>query len=471
MMPFRTLPSFLIATLLLAATPAQDVSSEQKAKLLSGVEDVLINRAFVPGVALDKWPANLERHRSKIDAAQKADDFVRAVNSALREFGISHMNMRTPSAEKRRITHQRVDLGLRVQLGKAALAVLEVTPDGQAAKQGIGAGDNIVAIDGRAPEKLDDLDGPDGSHVVLSIKKSEGASFEVELVRKVVSTDRPDTLTWLDDSTAVLRIHSFEKGYKRPDIEKLCEEAGKARYLLLDLRGNGGGATANLRHLLGMFLPTSSWIGTFVSREAGRAYAAAHGEEATNAFALAQWWDRKFRTDPRVTPKITARVAVLVNRGSASASEITAAALREVLDAPLVGSQTAGAVLASTFAKLEGGFGLQFPVSDYVSARGVRLEHTPLIPDLIVGGQRPASRPASGASRPQPEPAPTPEALAADPVVKQALALIQKREPRPAPSPQSRPSSAPRQEPGQGGPASRPGSRRGRRRGGEPMPV
>ena len=195
-----------------------------------------------------------------------------------------------------------------------------------------------------------------------------------------------------------------------------------------------------MRHLLGQFLPANTLIGTFVSRGMAREFAAKYPDAVPDPIAIAKSTDKKFRTDARGKPTITARVAVLVNRGTGSASEITSAALREVLAAPLVGSRTAGAVLASSYAKLEGGFGLQYPLSDYVTGKGVRLEKQPMVPDLTVevAAARPTSRPSSrqGSATSQPTTLPYPE----DPVVKAALRLLSA--PDSVPSPASRPSSA-----------------------------
>lgn len=461
-----TLPRRLLSALLFAALPAfgaaQALMPDTKTELLRAVDTIVRERAFVPGVKLDQWPQHVDKQKKALDDAKTPDEFVRAMNAALRSFGISHMRMLTPGAERRRVTHQRTELGLRVQFAQSVLKVMGVTPESQAANAGIATGDDIVAVDGKPPESVEVLEGADGTPIALRVRKADGATSDIELVRKVVSMDRADTLTWLDQETAVLHVHSFNKGYDRKIVENLCKEAARARYLLLDLRGNGGGAINNLRHLLGNFLPGGSVIGTFVSRELVRGFVAAGQGDGTDPLAVARWSDRKFATDPRATPPITARVAVLVNRGSASASEITAAALRESLDAPLVGARTAGAVLASTFGKLPQNYGLQYPQSDYVTAKGIRLERQPLVPDLVVGGapERPASRPTSQpapASRPRAESAPTRETLAADPVVKAAVELIKKRVPKPVPPPPaSRPSSAPASEPG-----SRP---RGRRR-------
>ena len=84
----------------------------------------------------------------------------------------------------------------------------------------------------------------------------------------------------------------------------------------------------------------------------------------------------------------TGRIAVLVNGRSGSASEITAAVLREKRDAILVGRKSAGAVLVSTFMRVDGGFEVQIPISDYVTPGGMRLEKNGLVPDIEAADPR-----------------------------------------------------------------------------------
>src|SRR5690349_21910252 len=76
-------------------------------------------------------------------------------------------------------------------------------------------------------------------------------------------------------------------------------------------------------------------------------------------------------------------IVVLVDGGSGSASEMMAAALKEQLGAKIVGAKSAGAVLASTMLPLSNGFLLQFPLMDYVTIKGQRLEGTGLVPDVV----------------------------------------------------------------------------------------
>ena len=74
---------------------------------------------------------------------------------------------------------------------------------------------------------------------------------------------------------------------------------------------------------------------------------------------------------------------MLINGVSGSASEIVAAGLRDTIGATVVGSKSAGAVLVSQYVPASNGFMLQYPLSDYVTIKGVRLEGAGVIPDVL----------------------------------------------------------------------------------------
>lgn len=191
-------------------------------------------------------------------------------------------------------------------------------------------------------------------------------------------------LSWLQDGTAIVRIRTFGAEYRRDEVDKVFESASKAPRLILDLRSNGGGLVGNLQHLMGYLLPSGSVMGTFVTRRTAMAYENATGGDATDLAAVAEWSRGKLRVRARADAAFEGKVAVLVNRGTGSASEMAAAALRDVLGAPVIGTPTAGAVLGSTYSTLPHGFRLQYPAQDYVTAKGLRLEGHPLVPDAEV---------------------------------------------------------------------------------------
>lgn len=381
----RVLVNCMMALVLCATTLAQPITDEQKREVLTDIEKVLNDRAFVPGIDLKDWQPRLDKHKEAIDKAKTNDEFVRAVNAALREFGISHLRLRTPVQAQRREQTSMVGVGISSRDGENVLHVLDVVPNSPAAEAGIQPGDLIVAIDGKAPDAPGELAGEENSKVDLKIKRGD-TERDISLVRKRFSTLRPDTLTWIDEQTAVLKIHTFSNGYSRQRIDDLMEQAAKAKYLLLDLRSNGGGATTNLRHLLTHLLPPETAVGTFVGKQAVKKWTDDGNTDTSDVAGIASNWPRKYATSRRDSPSFSGKVAVLVNRGSASASEICAAAMRECAGAILVGTKTAGAVLSSTFAPMANKFQLQYPSQDYVTIKGMRLEKHPLDPDIEEGG-------------------------------------------------------------------------------------
>lgn len=365
----------------------------KKQEVLDALSDVVTRRAFVPGVDLSKWPDFLAKQQAEIDKSEKDYDFSRAVNAALRDFGVSHIRFSTPRGSQARVQTSTIGIGISVRIGDDGLNIMNVFPGSPAETAGLKANESIVMVDGKKPDSNEALQGDEGTEVDLKIKGADGNERELKIKRQRYSTLRPDTITWPAEDAAVINIHSFARGYDRDAIDKMVGEAvGKAKYLVLDLRSNGGGAVDNLQHLLSLLMPEDTVIGTFISRDMADDYAKAHdGKPENDPIVIAKDAPRRYTTSHLPTGPFTGKIAVLVNGGSASASEICAWALREDRQALVVGTNSAGAVLASVYRRLPYGFEIQYPVSDYVSKNGVRLEKNPIKPDIEV-----TDRPADG---------------------------------------------------------------------------
>jgi C-terminal processing protease CtpA/Prc len=180
-------------------------------------------------------------------------------------------------------------------------------------------------------------------------------------------------------------VPSFEDTYDPGIMSELLDQAMSAKYLVLDLRGNPGGEVDKMRQFLGLLMPVDTPIGTFVSRRMANDYTKAEGE-GSDPVQIAHWAHREFHPLKGDIGPFQGKIAVLVDGHSASAAEIVASTLSEELHSPIVGSPSMGAVLVSTFDRLSYGFQLQFPVGDYVSHGGHRLEGHPLKPDVTVSG-------------------------------------------------------------------------------------
>lgn len=358
---------------------------ELKAAVLKEVSNIVQGRAFAAGTNFSSWPEKLAKHQEKIDNAANEQAFAMAVNQAFREFGISHMNLQTPRAASQRTKTTMVGIGVSLAPQADGLLVAAIVPDAPAANAGIQVGEIITKIDGEKPEGPESLRGDEGTSVTITVKNTDGAERDIVITRKEFSTAKVDTLTWIDDQTAILKIHTFAAGYSKRRTSDLIKEASaKAKYLILDLRNNGGGSVDNLNQLLSHFLPAGTAMGTNVGRPLASKFQQETGGDATDAVAIANWSDSKVRTRSRVDTRFEGKVAVLINRGSASASEIAAAALRDCVDAKIIGSPTAGAVLVSTFVKLPGRYAMQVPLSEYVTIKGQRLEGNPVKPDIEI---------------------------------------------------------------------------------------
>jgi carboxyl-terminal processing protease len=385
LLPLVVLSSALIAQTTPPPPTEEALTVETKQEVLKALEEIVTKRAFVPGVDLVKWPEFLEKQREALDKADKDSDFTRAVNSALRDFGISHIRFIAPRAAQARVRTSMVGVGVNGRAEKEGLIITMVFPKSPAEVAGLKQGEIIVEVDGKLPESSQVLNGDEGTEVTLKVKDKDGNVRELKVPRKSFSITRDDTLTWIGDDSAVLKVHSFSRGYDRNRIDTLMQEAAKAKYLVLDLRSNGGGATNNLQHLLSLMLPPDTVIGTFISRRTSERYAEENGGKVeTDPIVLAKSTTSKYKTREGKVPYFKGRIAVLINRGSASASEICAAALKEHVSATVVGTKSAGAVLASVFGRLPKGYEIQYPVSDYVTNSYVRLEKNPIAPDIEV---------------------------------------------------------------------------------------
>src|SRR4051794_1692246 len=111
----RFVPALLLLSCLASAFAQDAMTADAKTEVLKGLQDVVTTRAFVPGVDFSKWPTFLEEHRADIDKADTDVAFARELNKALRQFGVTHINFRTPKAATSRATGTTSGLGMQVK--------------------------------------------------------------------------------------------------------------------------------------------------------------------------------------------------------------------------------------------------------------------------------------------------------------------------------------------------------------------
>ena len=234
--------------------------------------------------------------------------------------------------------------GVGINLGERDKKLTVISPiDNSPAKQkGIIAGDVIVKIDGLATEEmsLDDaashIRGPKGTDVTLSIKRFGNEQLiDFVLTRADITVKDVPYAGMLDDETGYIRLMRFSKNSgpeMRSSIMNLQRD--NARRIIIDLRDNPGGLLQSAIEILDMLIPKGDLLLSTKGRlpEANKQYTA--------------------RKKPVVEDDI--KIAILINEGSASASEIIAGTVQDLDRGVIVGTPSFGKGLVQSVYGMDG---------------------------------------------------------------------------------------------------------------------
>jgi carboxyl-terminal processing protease len=385
---------FLLAAFAAAQTADKATTdfSQVKSDVLTSVTKIISTAAFVPGIDFDKLPQFLTQEKAKIDAAQNPDDFARAVNEALEKFGASHVVLLTPETSEIRNTGSTVGIGITSQVNAdGSVVVIRTIPDTPAADADLVPGDVITMVDDKKADGIKGIRGPEGSKVKIQVKKQDGQVVDLTLTRRKFSTARPEELTWLERDTVKLSVFTFDYAYNGDRVSQLVSDAMEkhAKNIVIDLRDNGGGAVVNLEQFLSLFIPDEKPIGTMISKVTLDRYVQETGGNPTDLQAIANWSKLKLTPRSPQQPVFKGKIVVLINQFSGSAAEMAAAALRDTVGAEVIGTKSAGAVLVSIIRAAADDYMLQYPLCDYITIKGQRLEGTGVTPDVVAKDPRP----------------------------------------------------------------------------------
>lgn len=259
-------------------------------------------------------------------------------------------------------------IGAEIGMKNDILTIIAPLPEMPAQKAGLKAGDNIYAIDGESTmgmgveEAVRQIRGPKGTDVTLSISRSgENGLKEITITRNTIQVKSVRTELRTDDNIYVIKIGNFNE-----DTEALFGQAARDAInknpagLILDLRNNPGG-----------FLDTaieiaSEWAEGVVVTEQ-------YSEEKKNEHLA------RGRARLKEIPTV-----VLVNQGSASASEIVAGALQDNDRATIVGMKTFGKGSVQTLASLTDGSSLKITVAKWLTPSGRSINDEGIMPDIEI---------------------------------------------------------------------------------------
>lgn len=264
-------------------------------------------------------------------------------------------------------------LGIEITIKEGLLTIITPIEDTPAWKAGLKAGDRIVKIE-KEPTRdinLDDavkkLRGTPGTQIHLTIMREKPNILikDFTITREIIRVKDVKVPHLLDNHIGYIRLSEFrEESYKQfhEAVKKLKQDGADS--LIIDLRNNPGGLLTVAIKISEDFLPAGQ---TIVSTK-GR-----NGDQ--DAVAKSRNKDGDFIKWP---------VAVLINEGSASASEIVAGALKDNKRAVIVGTKSFGKGSVQSVIPLPDGSGLRLTTAKYFTPSGVSIHGVGITPDVIV---------------------------------------------------------------------------------------
>ncbi len=264
-------------------------------------------------------------------------------------------------------------LGIEVTQEEGFVKVVSPMDGTPADEAGVEAGDFVTHVDGESilglslDEAVEMMRGPVGSEIIITVvREGEAEPFDISIIRDTIKLTAVRART--EGSTAVLRVTTFnDQTYAnlRDGLEKQIEEAGGVdaiNGIVLDLRNNPGGLLNQAIKVSDAFLESGEIVSTRGRNpEDGERFNAAAGDLAQGK-----------------------PIVVLINGGSASASEIVAGALQDHRRAIIVGTKSFGKGSVQTVMPMRGNGAMRLTTARYYTPSGRSIQSLGVSPDIIV---------------------------------------------------------------------------------------
>ncbi len=261
-------------------------------------------------------------------------------------------------------------IGAEIDIKNNVLTVTAPLKGTPAMLAGVLAGDQIAAINGKATdgmsvdEAVSNIRGPIGTTVDLSIVRN-GKLLDIKIVRQTIQV--PETEDGIDAASGVYHIALYEFTSNSADLFDQAYarfKASGAKLLVIDLRGNPGGYLDAAVDIASHFLPKGA---TIVTEDFD-------GKQPSDTHTSLGYSDLPAGT----------KVAVLVDGGSASASEILAGALQDSHSAEIIGAQSFGKGSVQQLVTIDGG-SLKVTVARWITPAGHWIMGNGVTPDIKIG--------------------------------------------------------------------------------------
>ncbi|MEW6214493.1 MAG: S41 family peptidase [Nitrospirota bacterium] len=283
-----------------------------------------------------------------------------------------HSGFMTPEAYKEMQVETKGEfggIGIQIGIKDGMLTVIAPIEDTPAYRAGIKAGDKIIRINNEFTKDMGLHDAvrkmrgvPNTPVTITILREGWKETKDFTITREIIKI-KSVKYRLIEDGIGYIKISQFQE--QTADdlsnaIEKLMEE--KINAFILDLRNNPGGLLHSAVNVTSQFLPPGKLV----------------------VYTKGKTGERTEYNTEEGKPNYTIPMVVLVNEGSASASEIVAGALKDWNRAVILGTQTFGKGSVQSVIPLSDGSGLRLTTARYYTPKGMSIQATGIVPDIVV---------------------------------------------------------------------------------------
>lgn len=363
----------------------EKLSRHDREEIFEEVWETIDEKYFDPSFNGVNWKEVRKRYRTLVDESKNDDEFYSIMKKMVGELHDAHTRFHTPRERREREQLRAVSAGISISEVEGRIVVTGVDPNSEASRSAIDTGMIVVSIDGKpiaervreaqtriggtSTERAERLrlyhqllEGDPGTTVKLVLEDADEKQVEVSLTRTTVPDTAVVTSRRLPSGYGYIKLTLWKSPVNR-DFKRALESLKDTTGLIIDLRGNPGGEASEVMKIAGFFFNSRVPFGQFIARSG----------KAITLFT------------ERDEQRYKGALAILMNEGSGSGSELFSGVMQENGRAIIVGRQSCGCVLGITrFKKLEGGSELAVSELKYLSPRGQKFEGAGVLPDRAV---------------------------------------------------------------------------------------
>ena len=345
-----------------AATPAE---------MYDDVWKIVNKKYYDPTNNSQDWNKWRYRYQNKLKTKEDAYVAIETMLTSLNDPYTRFLDPKEFSEETQSIKGSLKGIGTQIGLRDGELVIIAPLEDSPAERAGLLADDRILEINGESTKGIsidaaaDKIRGEKGTTVTLLIQRKGVPNKIYSVVRdeievKSVSCKPPFETTKIPGDIQYIRLSSFISKNAAGEIESILNNSSGMKGFIIDLRSNPGGLLTNAIYISDMLLRGGVIVST-VDRDSYKTTTRARMQQVTDK-----------------------PIVVLINKGSASASEIVSGALKDNHRATIVGEQSFGKGLVQEINKLPDEAGMNITIQRYLTPSGSDIHKKGITPDVVV---------------------------------------------------------------------------------------